>query len=193
MKMDISTMHRRPVKPITHRSRSGTWLRALILVVITPLLISCNDHSNANQTPTSVSSRPAAPATQLVVINHLKFNMELALTPAQRTQGLSDRSSIAENGGMLFVFPKPENVRFVMRRCLVPIDIIFAKEDGTITAMYEMQVEPYDIDEDDLTLYPSHQPILYALEFKAGTLAKLGLKLGDKLNLSFPDLKARAR
>jgi len=166
---------------------------ASILLGFTLLLVSCNDHSRATQNPPSVSSKPAAPATQLVVINHLKFNMELALTPAQRTQGLSDRSSIAENGGMLFVFPKPENVRFVMRRCLVPIDIIFAKEDGTITAMYEMQVEPYDIDEDDLTLYPSHQPILYALEFKAGTLAKLGLKLGDKLDLSFPDLKARAR
>ncbi len=163
------------------------------LTLIAALLVSCSDHSNATPISAPVSSPAKEPATQLVVIHHLRFNMELALSPAQRMQGLSDRTSIDEQGGMLFVFPKPENVRFVMRRCLVPIDIIFAKEDGTITAMYEMQVEPYDIDEDDLKLYPSHGPVLFALEFKAGTLAKLGLKLGDKLNLPFPDLKARAR
>lgn len=165
----------------------------LLLTLITALLVSCSDHSSATPVSLPVSTSAKEPTTQLVVINHLKFHMELALSPAQRTQGLSDRTSIDEHGGMLFVFPKPESVRFVMRRCLVPIDIIFAREDGTITAMYEMQVEPYDIDEDELKLYPSHEPILFALEFKAGTLARLGLKLGDKLSLPFPDLKARAR
>jgi len=76
---------------------------------------------------------------------------------------------------------------------MVPIDIIFAKEDGTITAMYEMKVEPYDTPERDLRRYPSNDEILFALEFKAGTLAKLGLKLGDTLDLPSPDLKARAK
>ena len=160
------------------------------LFLISPLLVSCNDHTRATNSPAPETS--TAPATQRVVINGLKFDLELALTPQQRFRGLSDRASISEKGGMLFVFPHPERVGFVMRRCLVPIDIAFVTEEGKVVAMYEMKVEAYDMEDGELSSYPSHQAILFALEFKGGTLARIGLKRGDTVDLPYADLKRRA-
>ncbi len=179
-----------PDRSTLSRSKAGTTLSGWCLL-LTALLVSCNDHTNA--TAPDIGTAQGKSKTQQVVINGLKFDLELALTPRQRQRGLSDRPSISETGGMLFVFPKETEVGFVMRKCLVPIDIIFAKEDGTVAAMYEMEVEDYDTDDGDLKTYPSHQPVLFALEFKAGTLAKLGIKRGDKINLPAADLKSRAK
>lgn len=175
--------------PVPHGKHRFSLLISCFFL-LTPLLISCNDHTRATSGPQSQTV--TAPVTQRVVINGLKFDLELALTPEQRHRGLSDRASISEKGGMLFVFPRPESVGFVMRRCLVPIDIAFVTEEGKVAAMYEMKVEPYDMEDGELPSYPSHQPILFALEFKGGTLARIGLKRGDTVDLPYADLKRRA-
>lgn len=175
--------------PVPHEKHRFSILISC-LFLLTLLLVSCNDHTRATSEPQTQSV--TAPVTQRVIINGLKFDLELALTPEQRHRGLSDRASISEKGGMLFVFPRPETVGFVMRRCLVPIDIAFLTEEGKVAAMYEMKVEPYDMEDGELPSYPSHQPILFALEFKGGTLARIGLKRGDTVDLPYADLKRRA-
>src|SRR5690606_24546556 len=79
--------------------------------------------------------------TQDVTIKNETFTLELALDEASRFQGLSDRAEIADDGGMLFVFPKEAIREFVMRRCLVPIDIAFLNAEGEVVWMHAMQVE----------------------------------------------------
>jgi uncharacterized membrane protein (UPF0127 family) len=74
----------------------------------------------------------------------------------------------------------------------VPIDVIFTKADGEVAAMYEMKVEPYDANEATLPTYPSHQPVQFVIELKGGTLAKLGIQRGDRIDLPYADLKRRA-
>src|ERR1041385_5543414 len=59
-----------------------------------------------------------------------KFHLELALDDTTRFKGLSDRTDIPADGGMLFVFPRPVTTAFVMRDCPVPIDIIFLDGSG---------------------------------------------------------------
>jgi uncharacterized membrane protein (UPF0127 family) len=159
------------------------------------LTLGCDRTKPGNSTTDGKTPLPVAqqPDTQRVVINDIPFDLELAVTPAQRYRGLSDRASIADNGGILFVFPEEEEVSFVMRRCLVPIDIAYVTEKGEVAAMYEMKVVPYDSDEDELPGHPSHRPVLCALEFKGGTLARIGLKRGDYISLPYADLKARAK
>ena len=94
---------------------------------------------------------------------------------------------------MLFVFPEAAPRSFVMRRCLVPIDIAFLGPTGRVVATHEMQVEPYDTPEGELRRYSSGWPALAAVEFQAGTLREIGLEPGQKLDLPLDDLKARAR
>lgn len=121
------------------------------------------------------------------------FTLELALDRESRYQGLSDRPSIADDGGMLFAFPDAQVRTFVMRRCLVPIDIVFLSPTGRVLAMHEMQLEPYDTPENDLRRYSSHWPAQFAIEFKAGTIEALGMEEGQKIGLPLERLKGRTR
>ena len=138
--------------------------------------------------------------TQKVVIGGRKFVLELALTDPQRIQGLSDRHDIAENGGMLFVFPDlvpgAESYGFVMRHCYVPIDLLYLDPDGRVIATHEMQVEPYDRPENQLKVYAAGWPYQFAIELRSGMIRQCHLGKGDKVELTgttWPDLKDRAR
>lgn len=124
-----------------------------------------------------------------------RFVLELALTPEQRHQGLSDRPAIAPDGGMLFVFPDDRVAvqQFVMRRCLVPIDIAFLDREGRVLAMHAMAVQPPETAEADLVRYSSRYPAQFAIELAGGTLADLELSPGDRVELPLAALKARAR
>ncbi len=138
----------------------------------------------------------ASDTHQRVTISGQTFNLELALTDAARFQGLSDRRSIPEDGGMLFVHPSARVLRFVMRRCYVPIDIIYLDERGEIVAMHAMEViEPIGSDEwyRPTRSYSSNKYAMFAIELRGGTLPSLGLSVGDVIDLPLEDLKARAR
>jgi uncharacterized membrane protein (UPF0127 family) len=118
-----------------------------------------------------------------VVIDGRAFELELALSPEARFQGLSDREHIPADGGMLFVFPTPMRQSFVMRRCLVPIDIIFLDPQGRIVAMHQMKVEPYDTPEDQLKRYGSRWQAQFAIELAGGMLDQLDIRNGDIIPL----------
>ena len=121
------------------------------------------------------------------------FTLELAMTHQDRVQGLSDRESIAEDGGMLFVFPNEAERQFVMRRCLVPIDIAFLGPTGRVIAMHAMEVEPPDTPEEELTKYASNGKSAVAIELAGGTLERLELEVGDQIALPIRELKRQAR
>lgn len=145
-------------------------------------------------TVSGCGSHDVDPMMQLVTLADRQFRLELALTPAQQYQGLSDRDQIPSDGGMLFVFSQPEEMAFVMRGCLVPIDLIFIGPGGRIVSLHRMQVEPDpDAPDSQLIRYPSAWPIQFALELKGGTLDHLELKVGQKIDLPLDALKRRAR
>lgn len=148
----------------------------------------------------------AASNVESVKIGDEWFHLELALDPASRFQGLSGRTHIEEDGGMLFVFPKPAQQAFVMRDCPVAIDILFLDAAGRIVAMHKMKVEePRRPDEPDtgnpstdkyeerLVRYPSRFPAQFVIELAGDTLDRLDLKEGDLIKLDVDGLKARAK
>jgi uncharacterized membrane protein (UPF0127 family) len=143
-------------------------LTSRLLLLLALALIACTpQHADTKTLP--------------IVMGGKTFNLELAVTNNQRFQGLSDRKQIAADGGMLFVFAEAEPRTFVMRKCYVPIDIIFLDPGQRIVAMHAMTVEPYNTPENKLKLYRSNWPAMYAIELAGGTLAKLKLKTGDKI------------
>ena len=111
------------------------------------------------------------------------FDVELATDPASRLQGLSDRPVVPPQGGMLFVFPQAARREFVMRRCLVPIDIAFLDDAGRVVRTHAMRVEPPNTPEHRLTRYPSRYPARYALELAGGTLERLDVREGQRVVL----------
>lgn len=164
----------------------------IIISVLVVLLAQVSGCSKSE--PEAVDAQAADASSLAVTIKGETFNLELALDNDTRIQGLSDRAEIAEDGGMLFVFPEEERRAFVMRRCLVPIDLAYLDAQGVVIWMHAMQIEPDpDAPDNQLKLYNSHHPTRFAIELREGSLRRLGLHQGDQIELPLEDLKGRAR
>ena len=171
-------------------------LIAAILLVPILLLVSGCSEPKATETSTVES----------IKIDGKVFHLELALDGPTRYLGLSNRTYIEPDGGMLFVFSKPSVQRFVMRDCPTDIDIIFLDPSARITAMYHMPVEedrrPDEPETDNpaddkyeqrLGRYSSKFASQFVIELAGGTLKNLDLHEGDQIDLDTKELKARAK
>ena len=178
------------------------------LVMLVGLMLLAGVLSMTGCSNNSTPSGNADTNVESVKIDGKVFHLELALDQEARFQGLSDRDYIAPDGGMLFVFPRPSDQRFVMRDCAIDIDIIFLDPSGRITAMHAMKAEPprdpetepetgigsTDKYEQRLKRYPSRYPAQFVIELAGGTLETLNLSEGDLIDLNdLKGLKARAR
>ena len=103
--------------------------------------------------------------------------MELAITPEERQRGLMGRTSLAHDAGMLFVFEEERTLSFWMKGTLIPLDILFIDGEQRIVDIQTMVPEP-GVPTRNLTVYPSAEPAIYALEVNAGVAAELGLTVG---------------
>lgn len=189
-KADASPASRGP-KSLDERAgkRPPAMWTIVLLLILSAVLVACIVVPDAIS---ETDEKKVEADVQEVEIKGVDFELELALTPMARYRGLSNRESIADDGGMLFVFQYAEVQEFVMRQCLVPIDIAFVDAKGKVVATHEMQVEPYDTPEGKLKRYSSGKPAVMAVELKSGTLDKLGIKPGDTIELPYQDLKRRA-
>ena len=104
------------------------------------------------------------------------FSIEIADTPAKRIRGLSGRSSLPENRGMLFIFEIPGQYGFWMKGMFIPIDIIWIRGNQIIG------LEKNILPSSNLNYY-SREPVDKVLEINAGLSDKLGLKAGDEIEL----------
>lgn len=148
------------------------------------------------------ASRTPAPDEDriLITVGREDFVFEIADDDAERAKGLSGREEIPKHGGMIFVYPMPAQRSFWMLDCLVPIDIAYLDADGRIVAMYEMPVDPPRGEDESvwdyeyrLKRYPSRKPAQFALEFRAGTLRRLNLSIGEQIDFDRGLLSKRAR
>lgn len=114
---------------------------------------------------------------QLKIANQT-FNVWIASTPQQQELGLMNvqPSELADNQGMIFVFPQDQTDGFWMKDTLIPLDIAFIRSDGTVVDIEQMAPESLDIHEPSV-------PYRFALEVNAGDLAQAGLKKGQTVQI----------
>ena len=103
------------------------------------------------------------------------FQVEVARNQNDRAQGLMYRRSMAADRGMLFDFERVEPVSMWMQNTYLSLDMLFVRPDGTI-ARIAANTEPLST-----RTIPSGEPILSVLELNAGTAARLGIKVGDRI------------
>ena len=111
------------------------------------------------------------------VIRDRKIYLEVAADPAGRSAGLMFRDSLGKDHGMLFIFPRQEEVSFWMKNTYIPLDIAFIDASGEIVRTAEMK----PLDE---TSVPSTQPVKYALEVNAGYFERHSIGPGDRVYFS---------
>jgi uncharacterized membrane protein (UPF0127 family) len=111
------------------------------------------------------------------------IKVDLALTPAEQEQGLSSRTTLAEDSGMLFVFDRPGQYPFWMKDMNFPIDIIWLApsgggDDREAKVVYiKKDARPELFPE----TYGSSNDAKYVLEVVSGFSDKNNLKEGDSV------------
>jgi uncharacterized membrane protein (UPF0127 family) len=101
--------------------------------------------------------------------------VEIADTAAARELGLMYRQHLAQDAGMLFVFKRPQHLAFWMKNTEIPLDMIFAGADGTVTGIVA-GAEPFS--ERPLSVGEDSQ---YVLEVNRGFGQRHGIKPGDRM------------
>ena len=106
------------------------------------------------------------------------FRFEFADTAEERAQGLSGRADVPSGYGLLFVFPEKGMHGFWMKDMLVPIDMIWLADDGTVLSVDE-SVSP--------ATYPASfhppLPVSLVLETRAGEARARGWTTGARIPL----------
>src|SRR5438552_3827763 len=145
--------------------------RRALLPMLVPLL--------AGLTRFSVSADlQQFPTSELTIVSATgahRFKVELAETPAQMTQGLMFRTSLAPDAGMLFDYRQPTAATMWMRNTLIPLDMLFVDAQGRIVNIHQRAV-PQSLD-----VIAAAAPVRAVIELNGGTASRLGIAAGDRV------------
>jgi uncharacterized membrane protein (UPF0127 family) len=107
------------------------------------------------------------------------YFLEVAQDAVARSQGLSGRSCLESNAGMLFVFNNPGNYAFVMREMKFPLDFVWLR-DGIVVDLTANVPVPNSLADSLESILPS-QAINNVIELNAGEIQKSGIKVGSPI------------
>lgn len=115
-----------------------------------------------------------APLVAQTATGDKRFSIEVADDFNERSRGLMFRQTMADDHGMLFVFEQTQDVGFWMHNTPMPLDLLFVGQDGRVKDILAGQ--PFS----DAIIAP-RLPVRFVLEFKQGTAARTGIRVGDLL------------
>ncbi|MBT8132370.1 MAG: DUF192 domain-containing protein [Gammaproteobacteria bacterium] len=147
---------------------SASRLAALILVLA---CASCAN--NPDPALTGFFSAPLSIESRTGSVHD--FTVYLAKTPQQRAQGLMFVRKLPNDYGMLFVYENSRQISMWMKNTVLPLDMLFVRQDGIITRIVHNTVPG------SLQSISSGSDVKAVLELKAGSCDKLGIKPGDKV------------
>jgi len=123
---------------------------------------------------------PLGLPTTVVEVNGARLELEIAATVEARACGLSRRTALAPDRGMLFVTPAPAVMSFWMKDTTLPLSIAFVGDDGRILSIQQMT--PMQTEE----RYLPPEPVRFAIEVNQGWFERHGVEVGDALELRLP-------
>jgi uncharacterized membrane protein (UPF0127 family) len=138
----------------------------------------------AAATSAACSAKPLPPSPAGLAQEHLtihstggnhRFVVEVAKTFEEQQRGLMFRRSLAPDRGMIFPYDPPQNVAFWMKNTLIPLDMIFIRNDGRIARI--TTAKPLDE-----TPVPGGEPVVAVLEIAGGRAAELRIREGDRVD-----------
>lgn len=117
-------------------------------------------------------------ATQLEIRGNT-FTVELAITAKEKERGLGYRNLLPPNAGMLFVYQNKDRYGFWMKGMRFPIDIIWIMDQTIVDISKNVPVATTGA----LSTYAPKEPINKVLEVQAGTADRLGVQIGDTIQI----------
>lgn len=117
------------------------------------------------------------PTKTTATLKDIPLVVELAQNAKQWEKGLSGRTDLAEEDGMLFTFPQYHVPIFWMKDMSFPIDMIWISSGKVVDITLSAPVETSD----RLPTYSPRVPVNMVLETRAGWVEENGITLGDQL------------
>jgi uncharacterized membrane protein (UPF0127 family) len=116
------------------RARRSVRTAALLAILLLLALIAaaCSD----DNPPPAVAAK-TYPITLTQGGQTAQLNIEVAATELEREQGLMLRQSLADDTGMLFLFPVESTIGFWMKNTYIPLDIAYIDDSGHIAEIRE--------------------------------------------------------
>ena len=113
----------------------------------------------------------------VIVARHscIRFDVYLAIERAQQVRGLMFVRELPETTGMLFVYAGEAMHSMWMKNTFIPLDILFAKQDGTVSSI-EKNTTPQSLES-----LSSREPVAFVLELNAGVTDALAIEEGSRL------------
>jgi len=118
-------------------------------------------------------------AKKEIKIGDKNISVDFSDTDCKRTLGLSGRESLIKDEGMLFAFEKQGNYGFWMKDMKFPIDIIWIKEDFSVSGIVG-NFSP----EDYPKVLGNNYLAKYVLEVPTGFSAENNIKVGNIISIS---------
>jgi uncharacterized protein len=104
-----------------------------------------------------------------------KIDVWVADTDPRRMRGLMFVEHLADDAGMLFIYPEPQPVGIWMRNTPLSLDILFVRADGRVHRIAE-NATPQSTD-----TIPSDGIVLAVIELKAGSAARMKIRPGAQV------------
>lgn len=111
------------------------------------------------------------------------INVEIADTEEEQAKGLSDRETLKEDNGMLFVMPKNSFPSFWMKGMQFNIDVIWINENKVVEISKDLPAPDPETSTDELPRYKPTQSTSYVLEVNTGFVDQNNIKVGQKVEL----------
>ena len=103
------------------------------------------------------------------------FDVYIAETPDQRSQGLMHIESMTRHEGMLFLYGQDAEISMWMKNTLIPLDMLFIKGTGQIARIQKNTVPMSE------EIIQSGTDVRGVLELAGGTSDYYGIKADDRI------------
>lgn len=151
--------------------------RIIALTLVLATLLTAADTVHSAEPARLLDGFPRARAVIETRETRHALEIFLAITPAQRAQGLMFIRELGEFEGMLFSNREPAVARMWMKNTWLSLDMLFIGADGRIVRIVERTTP---LAEQTIS---SEEPVMGVLELAAGFASRHGVMPGDRFVL----------
>lgn len=150
----------------------------LVLVIITSVIFIKYKPTKAIQTTTTLLPSDAL-NTKTISIGKTTLQVEFATTSAEWSWGLSNRTSLEKDNGMIFIFSTSQIQSFWMKDTLIPLDIIWI-QNHMVVGLDQMFPE-LDVPIQSLKHFNSPSAVDVVIETNLNWTKNNNIKVGDEI------------
>lgn len=160
--------------------------RLLCAALAVTALLSVACYGDDMETRAGASGGPSFPQGQVLIDtgdDSVLIDVEIADDEEHRRVGLMNRTSLAPDAGMVFVFFEETTTSFWMKDTLIPLSVAFFGEDGKIIDIQDMD----PCTKEPCPTFGPDAPYRGALEVNQGAFDRWKVSVGDQLTLLHPN------